>query len=375
MVYKSEDADIFWESIGPVGRSRYSADYVDVRWPDIPHSVRQEISREMNYQQGRHNRIRPGSKPGRRYAYDNERQENIRDSKWYNIDTIQRELPRTLNLVYMQLHEMEKYYERLELRVSSEDLANSADYQKRMRRIISNILMQKDLRPLIKKALEEAGEFTNRYFWDRIAARIQRQVHKEYRAEYESLSMSKRKGSKLNTLIMSIIAGAGGVMAGGALRDYLKRQGIQAPEELIQNAMSQVYQQHHRARTKLKFDGINYRIESDDDVVKGVLDNVDNIRPGQEVAFGPLTGQCVSVSGNYAGVLRDGGVVQAPLDTVIQKEDAVCIDGFYLSWDEVSLKQKSLYTNNHRHLAKTWKEFLDVEKSQIRDSIARYEAE
>ena len=54
LVSKSPDAEIFWEAIGPKGRSMYirSIDedkkYVDQQWQDIPKQIRSELGKEMN---------------------------------------------------------------------------------------------------------------------------------------------------------------------------------------------------------------------------------------------------------------------------------------------------------------------------------------
>ena len=367
MIRKSEDADIFWESIGPRGRDRYAPEYVDVRWPDIPKPVRREISRAMNWSQGRVNRLLPNATRTRgQYSLDALRQAEIERFRWMTEARVAEAIPRTWRIVKRQMKQMERYYERVEEHAAKIVNADAKIPKAAMRRRVVGIMARQDFRPIMLNAVKEGGEITNTNMYEGIVNRLARRVRRKYEAEYEKITKmyeAVEKGSKLNTLIFGMVAGAGGVIAGGMLRKLLMQRGVKNPSRAIDNAMATAYKMHNR-RSTLVFKGKYYEIQYSNEVLKdGIMENDEHIRAGEQIIYQNKEGVVTSVSGNYVSIWSDGKQVLGTLDQVLRKSDAIEVDGSYLHWDEMSSKERARHKGVR--LDKSWGQLTNVEKAAI----------
>ena len=226
---KSESAEIFWESIGPSGRSFYNNEYIHTQWQDIPLPVRKELSREMNYQQGRVNNVR-------RYG------------------------------IYMH-----------------------------------------------------GKTYTNKI------------------------------SSNLASLILGLVAGAGGIIAGSALRNHLIKRGIASnrADPAIQEALNTTYRIHDSNRRLVqKSNYLTFITIRDIDSNMSLLakDNLFNqqFNVNDEVSFGAESGRIVKLSKSYATILKsDGKTDLIHLRALIKNKDLIYTSSTGMTtWDLISQNER-----------------------------------
>ena len=304
--YKSEGAEVFWESIGASGRSFYNQKYVNTRWQDIPLSVRKEISREMNFQQGKINA----------------------KASWSEVTSNpKRHSP-------MQI--LEAFSERFPQATES-DMEEFA-------KVVG-------ISPLVVR---------------------------------EFLGKNLMKGARLNALILGLVAGAGGVIAGSLLRRKLIERGINESrvDPAIQNALATTYRIHNqRRRLVRKGNSITFiSTHSEDSLVMdtvnklsstGYADNDELLKLNDKVTFGSESGTIVKLSGNYATVVKeDGNAVPVHIKALMKTGDIIYTSATGMTtWNQISQVEKMEILKNCNlpatYISKTWQDMLQVAKNVI----------
>jgi len=201
---------------------------------------------------------------------------------------------------------------------------------------------------------------------------------------------SWKSKSKLNSLILGIVAGAGGVIAGSLLRQHLISRGISENrvDPAIQNALAMTYRIHDQRRRLVRKDDLITFItfNSEDNSVMntvnklnptGMVDNDEALKIGESVTYGQDGGRIVSVTGNYATILKDDGNTELMhIKALMRTSDIIYTkDTGMTTWNLISAVEKSQILNNcnlpANYISKQWIDMIPIAKKVIQEKYGR----